>query len=141
MRVPLLVGIGIGLPLAVAIFLPPIAGYVSIGILLGFAGLAAVIAFEREHLSDLLFLGFVALSSVPMDKYFGYRLHEGGWPGVRVAVADLPLVIMGAIAVAAWLMGRFRASVPCPVLASGAALLAVYEAHGPDRVKPAAVLV
>jgi O-antigen ligase len=120
------VGIGIGIPLAVAVFLPPSAGYISIGILFGLAGLATVIAFERERLPDLLFLGFIALSSVSVDKYFGYRLHEGGWPGVRVAVADVPLLIMAGIAVAGWLMGRFHTSVPRPVLASGAALLAVY---------------
>ncbi len=78
----------------------------------GLAGFIAILVFVRGRLTDLLYLGLLALASVPIDKYFAYRQHVGGWPGLRFAASDLLLLALIPLAlVGAW-MGRVHNRIP-----------------------------
>jgi hypothetical protein len=94
---------------------------------LGGIGLTGLIAFSAVPvMARLLFFGLVAFSYVPFDKYLRYIEHSGGWPGLRVGAADLPLVLLvPVLALGLWL-GRVRNVVPRAVLVVYGLLLAQY---------------
>ena len=77
---------------------------------------ASIVAFAPQRLVDVLFLGFVALVALPIDKHFAYRPHVGGWPGLRVSAADLCLFGLIILALLGWLMGRVKNVLPTSIL-------------------------
>ncbi len=92
----------------------------------GLAGLATVLVFARGRLTDLLYLGLLALASVPIDKYFAYREHVGGWPGLRFAASDVLLLgLIPSLLLGSWL-GRVHNRIPPIVLILYGLLLGQY---------------
>jgi hypothetical protein len=90
------------------------------------AVLAAVAVFARERLVDFLFLAVIAFVSLPVDKYFLYEPHVGGWPGLRVSLADVFLILLVPLALLGGAIGRTRWAVPRSATIFGALLLVQY---------------
>ena len=98
--------------LAVAALQPLRGALLLLAAVAGLAGLTAIVLFARGRLSDLLYLGLLALASVPIDKYFAYRDHVGGWPGLRFAASDLLLVALIPLALFGGWLGRVHNRIP-----------------------------
>ena len=93
---------------------------------LALALLLVVVVVTAGRLSDLLAVAGVALMTVPLDTYLLFREHVGGWPGLRVSVADLALMaLVPSVLLGVW-AGRVRNVIPRPVLVLYALLLAQY---------------
>ncbi len=116
--IPVLIALGLlsALLLAAVPFQSLRGGLLILLALTGCAVLAAVAAFARRRLVDVLYLALVATASVPIDRYFGYREHVGGWPGLRFAVVDLFLLALVPLAVLGWARGRIRNGIPAGVM-------------------------
>ncbi len=118
------------LPLAAAAFQTPLAGGLALLGLAGLGALVAVAACARDRLADVLYLALVVTVSIPIDKYFAYREHVGGWPGLRFATADFCLVALVPLAVLGWASGRTRNAVPGMVLVCYGLWLGQYALSG-----------
>jgi len=90
------------------------------------AAVGAVAVFAQKRLVDVLFLGFVAFVSFPIDKYFFYQRHVGGWPGLRFSVADAFLILLVPLALLGVAIGRTTWAVPRAATILGGLLLAQY---------------
>lgn len=102
----------------------------SLGLALatGLVGLGAIARFAPRTLCDLLLLCLAGSIAIPIDKNFAYHDHLGGWPGLRVSVADVPLVLLAAVATLGVLLGRIENTIPRRVWALMAGLLFWYTA-------------
>jgi hypothetical protein len=99
---------------------------VAVGALGAAALLMTAAVVTRERVADCLLLGAVACMALPVDKYFAVQEHVGGWPGIRVALADVALIALLPIAcLGAWL-GRTRNAIPRSVLVVYALILLQY---------------
>lgn len=122
----IVMGLVLALPLTMVAALP---GKTAI---LALAGLAAVAVFlllaaaAGRIVPPLLYIALLALVSVPVDKYLFFREHVGGWPGIRIAAADLCLLILIPIAILGAFRGTVRNRIPWPVLLIYSALLFQY---------------
>jgi O-antigen ligase len=96
------------------------------GAAVGVAGVTASIVLTRGRTGDALLLITIAAMAVPLDKYFAFRDHVGGWPGVRVSAADVALFALLPIAVVGVLTGRVRNAIPRAVGVIYALLLLQY---------------
>ena len=96
------------------------------GAAIGVAGLTASIVLTRGRTGDALLLIAIAAMAVPLDKYFAFRDHVGGWPGVRVSAADAALFALLPIAAVGVLTGRVRNAIPRAVGVVYALLLLQY---------------
>jgi hypothetical protein len=105
-----------GLPFAVAAVAPSRPALLILAATLGAAALAALLVFMPQRTADGLFLGFVGLISIPLGKYFFYRPHVGGWPGLRFSVSDAFLLLSVPLLVAGLLWRRRRNALPATVL-------------------------
>lgn len=109
--------------LAVALAIGPLAFAEARAVLLALAGLAGVVALvcllalAAHRTGAALFVLLFLLVTIPGDKYFGYRPHVGGWPGVRLAVVDLAALPLAGLAAVAWWLGRGRRALPGALLA------------------------
>jgi O-antigen ligase len=110
----------------VAALLSPQAAALVLFTATGLVALAGLAAFLRSRLVDVLFVLFVALTTVPIDKYFLYQAQVGGWPGLRISIADLVMLPLAVVCVLAWIVGRTRNAVPTTVIALYALLVVQY---------------
>jgi len=94
-------------------------------------GLALLVSIASARTADVLFAGLACLVAVPVDKYFGYQAHVGGWPGIRVSAADLLLLLLAPLALLSRVLDRRRSGLPsllvaivaCAVVQYGVSLL------------------
>jgi len=98
----------------------------ALGALAGLVGLGAIARFAPRRTADCLLVAGALLVAIPVDAYLGYREHVGGWPGLRISVSDVFLVLLVPLALLGAWLGRVRSAIPFPVLALGAALLLHY---------------
>lgn len=104
----------------------PLGAVAIVAVLAAVAGLAWLLIVVPGRAMDIVLTLAVLAMAVPVDRYFAYRDHVGGWPGVRVSLADLLLLgLMPFVAIGA-MVGRVRIVLPIPVLIIYAALLAQY---------------
>ncbi len=90
------------------------------------AGLLLTLVVAHGRAADLLLLLAIACITIPVDKYFGYREHVGGWPGFRVSATDLALIgTLPFAALGVWL-GRTRNALPRALLIAYAAWMTQY---------------
>ena len=113
-----LIGFGLlfSLPLAVVALLP---GKIVVLVLAGLgavAGLVFLAVTAGRLVPAVLYLALLALVNVPIDKYFAYQEHVGGWPGIRIAAADLCLLALVPLAVLERLTTKSRNPIPVVVL-------------------------
>ena len=97
-----------------------------LGGLAGAAALVCIIAFARHRLVDLVFLGWTALISIPVDTYWQYQEHAGGWPGIRVAAPDAALILLIGLTLLGLIMGRVTLRFPRMILVIYGLLLVQY---------------
>jgi O-antigen ligase len=90
------------------------------------AGVLAILVFARDRLVDLAFITFIGIVTIPIDKYFAYRDHIGGWPGMRISLADGVLAVLALGALLGWLLRRVTNTVPRIVLVLYTLLLLQY---------------
>lgn len=102
------------------------AGGLALGALAGIGGVLALALAGRGALVKGLFLGLLTVVYVPLDKYFAYRDHVGGWPGLRVSAADLPLALLVVLLAIGLVSGRLRNRVPPWLLIAYLLLLVQY---------------
>jgi O-antigen ligase len=102
------------------------AALVTLGLGAGVLAATAVVLFAPERLAPALLIAFVALVPLRLEKHFAYQVHVGGWPGLRLSVADLCLLPLAALAVYGGLLGRVKNAVPKVVLALYGLLLVQY---------------
>lgn len=102
------------------------ATVVALGALAGAVGLAWLLVANAARVTPLLFACVFLALTVTVDKYVGYQEHVGGWPGLRIAAADLFLVALGPIALALWLLGRGRNALPRSLFVLTGLLLCQY---------------
>lgn len=105
-----------GLPLAAATVASSRTALLILAASAGIAAFAALLVFTPQRTADVLFLGFVGLVSIPLGKYFFYRPHVGGWPGLRFSVSDVFLLLSAPLLLAGLVWGRRRNSLPAAVL-------------------------
>ena len=96
------------------------------GAVLGFAGVATLLVVMRGRLADALLLVAIAAMAVPLDKYFAFRDHVGGWPGLRLSAADLALLALVPIAMVGVVTRRVDNALPRAVYFVYALLLCQY---------------
>ncbi len=90
------------------------------------AGLLLTLVVAHGRAADLLLLLAIACITIPVDKYFGYREHVGGWPGFRVSATDLALIgTLPFAALGVWL-GRTRNALPRVLLIAYAVWMTQY---------------
>ncbi len=97
--------------------------------LLGLAGVTALVvlaAFAPDRARDAVFLGLVAAAAIPIDKYFLYVPHVGGWAGLRFAAMDVFLLLAGALLLASLARRRVRPGLPAALVLPYALLLVQY---------------
>jgi len=80
--------------------------------LVGVIGLGAIVRFAPQRACDSLLLLFVGLVAIPIDVYPGYREHTGGWPGLRISVADVSLYLLVGLALAGAFLERIDNAIP-----------------------------
>jgi len=122
----LVAGLALALPLTMVSVLP---GKFAVLVLAGLAALTGFLMLTTTAgrvVPPLLYIGLLALVSVPVDKYFFFREHVGGWPGIRIAAADLCLLVLIPIAILGFFRGTVRNRIPWPVLLIYGALLFQY---------------
>ena len=113
-----LIGIGLFLSLPLAL----VAGLPLKGAVLVLVGICAVIgagfltSITHRVVPVLIYIGLLAFVSVPIDKYLFYERHVGGWPGIRIAGADLLLLALIPIAIVGRYAGTVRNRIPRVVL-------------------------
>ena len=110
--------IGFGLlllPLAAAALAAPKGAVLMLGALAGLAGLLSIAAFVPQRLGDVLYFALLATVAIPLDKYFGYQSHIGGWPGLRIALADVFAVLLALVLMIGRLLGHTRLVLPAAV--------------------------
>jgi len=102
----------------------------SLGLALaaGLVGLGAIARFAPRTLCGVLLLCLAGSIAIPIDKSFAYHDHLGGWPGLRFAVADIPLLLLAVVAPLGALLGRIESGIPRRVVALMALLLFWYTA-------------
>lgn len=108
----------------------------GLGGLAGLVGLGVLVRFAPGRASDGLLLLFIGLVAIPVDAYLGYQEHTGGWPGFRVSVSDVCLVLLVPVAVVGALLGRVGNAIPGRVGVWMALLLvhyAIAATMSPDR--------
>jgi hypothetical protein len=71
---------------------------VGSGAVAGAVGLAILLTVAPGRVVDLLFFALALLVPFPVDKYFDYHAHVGGWPGLRLSSADLVMYVLLPIA-------------------------------------------
>ena len=98
----------------------------ALGALAGVTALLLAAIFAPGRLGGLLYFGAVATAAFPLDKYFAYQDHVGGWPGMRVALSDLLMVLLAGLALLGWLLDRPRARLPAALCVPYALLLVQY---------------
>ncbi|HVT16752.1 MAG TPA: O-antigen ligase family protein [Thermoanaerobaculia bacterium] len=98
----LALGLLVAVVLATATFQQLPMALLTLLALTAVAALAAVLVFARRRWISVVYLSSLALVSLPIDKYLGYRDHVGGWPGLRVAAADLLMLCLLPSVVLGW---------------------------------------
>jgi hypothetical protein len=98
----------------------------ALGALAGVTALLLAAIFAPGRLGGLLYFAAVATAAFPLDKYFAYQDHVGGWPGMRVALSDLLMVLLAGLALLGWLLDRPRARLPAALCVPYALLLVQY---------------
>lgn len=114
--VPLTVGVGVWLLLASAAVGDLRPAVIVVGGVAGLTGLAGVLLLAPGRLPDLLMLAAIGTMTVPLDKYLMFEQHVGGWPGLRIALADLPLLLLLPVVLLAQVVGRMRPGLPRPLV-------------------------
>lgn len=121
-----LVGTAWAVPLGALAFSSGRTAVVALGALAAIVAGGWLLITAADRLALLLvFLVFLFLT-VPVDKYFAYREHVGGWPGIRISAADLILAALAPIAGVLWLLGRARNALPRSFLVLAVLLLGQY---------------
>ena len=108
-----------------------------LGLSAGLVGLGAIVRFAPRTACDSLLLLFVGLVAVPIDGHLAYREHIGGWPGLRFALADIPLLLLCAVTALGVLVGGAASAIPRRILLLMAVLVVWYAAAAlgaPDRL-------
>jgi O-antigen ligase len=90
------------------------------------AGIAALLVVMRGRLADALLLAAIAAMAIPLDKYFAFRDHVGGWPGLRLSASDLALLALVPIAIVGVATRRVHNALPRAVYFVYALLLCQY---------------
>jgi len=101
-----------------------------LGLLLGVVGLAAIARYAPLRTCDALLVVLVALVGIPVDAYLRYQDHVGGWPGLRISVADICLYLLAALALLGVALRRVENPIPRRVLLLGAGLVLWYVLSG-----------
>lgn len=104
----------------------PLWSGLALGTVAGIALLLALAALAPSHLCDALYAAFLATASIPVDKYFAYQPHVGGWPGLRFALADILLLLLSVLALLAVLLHRKGARLPAALAVPYLLLLGQY---------------
>lgn len=120
------IALSAALPLAGIALAEPKPALAALGVAGALAAVAVVLVVAPGRAPDALLLGALACMALPIDKYFGYREHVGGWPGYRVSISDLALLAALPSAAIGWYLGRIRNRLPGPLLAVYGALLGQY---------------
>lgn len=123
----LLIGLVFALAFSGLTFTSAKVTLVAAGGTAGVVALMAALVLAARRTADLLFVGFAFLVTLPIDKYFDYRAHVGGWPGVRLSVADLVLLLLVPLALSARLLDRSRRGLPATLLILLALTIAQYS--------------
>jgi O-antigen ligase len=127
--------LALGALLGAAALGPPLPAVLAIAALAGVSALLLVAAIVPGRLFDLLYFTALAAAAVPLDKYFGYRDHVGGWAGLRFALSDIFALLLAPLALVGWRHGRLK-GLPAALVAPYALLLLQYGASllgAPDR--------
>lgn len=136
----IVLGLALALPLTMVAILP---GRTAVLALVGLTALACFLlltAAAGRIVPPLLYIALLALVSVPIDKYFFFREHVGGWPGIRIAAADLCLLALIPIAILGVFRGTVRNRIPWPVLLIYGTLLFQYLVSAVGAPHPALAL-
>src|SRR5262245_55047836 len=94
----MLIGLAWAVPLGLLAFDSTRSAVVALGALAGVVALAWLLVADAERVAPLLCVLFFVSLTLPIDKYFAYQEHVGGWPGLRVSAADLFLAALAPIA-------------------------------------------
>jgi len=126
-RLALLAGSGVFAVLVAlaSIGSPKYAG-AFLGAFAGLVGLGALVRFAPARTADVLLLAGIGLLAIPVDVYLGYQAHVGGWPGLRLSLADFCLYALAPIAALGFALGRLRQPIPAGVAVIALLLLAQY---------------
>jgi len=126
--VPKLIAIGllVSLPLAAVAAMPPKGVVLVLAGICGLAGLGFLTTVTDRVIPAVLYIGLLASVSIPIDKYLFYQEHVGGWPGIRIAGADLFLFALIPIAIVGRYTGVVRRRIPAMVVVIYALLMIQY---------------
>lgn len=108
-----------------------------LGMVSGLAGLGAIVRFAPQTACDCLLLLLAATVAIPIDGHLAYREHIGGWPGFRIALADVATYLLFALVLLGTWIGRVTNVIPRRILLLMAVVLfwyAVSALGSKDRV-------
>lgn len=114
----------------------PMTAALVVGALGGVTMLLLVAAVAPARLGDLLYVTLWATASIPIDKYFAYQLHVGGWPGLRFALSDFFLIFLALLAILGSLMRRGGTALPAMLVVPYLLLLLQYGASILGAARP-----
>lgn len=97
-----------------------------LGMVTGLVGFGAIVRFAPETACDWLLLLLAATVAIPIDGHLAYREHVGGWPGLRIALADVATYLLFALVLLGALLGRVENVIPRRILVLMAAVLLWY---------------
>jgi O-antigen ligase len=121
-----LIGLAWAIPIGSLAFESTRLAVVVLGALAGVVALAWLLAARAEQVAPVLLAFFFLVLTVPIDKYFVYQEHVGGWPGLRISAADVFLLALAPIAAVLWLLKRGRDAVPRRLIVLVALLVGQY---------------
>lgn len=122
----ILVGLAWAIPLGSLAFESTRLAVVALGALAGIVALAWLLVARAEQVAPVLLALVFLVLTVPVDKYFAYQEHVGGWPGLRISAADVFLIALTPIAAVLWILKRGRDAIPRTLLVLVALLVAQY---------------
>ncbi len=88
------------------------AAIVVLGCVASITLFSALLVLAPGRAADVLAVCAIAAVTVPIDKYLLFEQHVGGWPGIRVALADLPLLALVPVYVIGRATRRLRVKLP-----------------------------